>query len=441
MTAVHVQIDSQISMRNLCIARFYYFNSRGIGLFRFSRTIAFICVAAVSVPGLMSVNSAKAQTICIGGICINGGPTRTRSTAPSQPRWSSSFVSDRQFASNGKGLTVTYDDSAQLILHVGIVTPFPNMTPKTRVPVSIVIGGSSFPVTGVVNETATTLIIAGTTVIPILGKLKTGNSVKVTFLGNDFTVRLGGSRDAIEQVEMGARQWAMLRKDKIDDARKEAAETDIEERPKKKVDTLTVADDANKGIRPTSKLRAGDRKVSDLRVQYYVPGTRDIGEMWVNWDVDDAGLYVGLNFIDPTHKYETKAHAIRMPFQKDMPACEQDLNVEPEILTIDCKFTRSLIKAHQWQTTLEDKKYRKPVTKLIDYIVGDEGANKYFSVVFKRYEDGGYAVQLDDSKFGVSKLFNFTIANALDLARITQDAVTEAGHGTLSEEELDDILQ
>lgn len=163
--------------------------------------------------------------------------------------------------------------------------------------------------------------------------------------------------------------------------------------------------------------------------------------MWVNWDVDDEGLFVGLNFIDPTHKYVTQAHAIRMPFKKEMPACDQNLEVEPDILTIDCNFTRALIKAHQWQQTLEEKKYRKPVIKMISYITGDEESDKYFSVIFKRYEDGGYAVQLDDHKFGVSKLFNFTIANALDLARITQDAVQEAGFGTISEEELDDILQ
>lgn len=193
-----------------------------------------LAIAMLSyAPGYLRV--AEAQTLCIGGVCLKAGATKRRTTSgPSQPRWTSSFIGDRQYATNGKGITVTYDEIVQLILHVAISTPFPNMTPKTEVPVSISIGSASFPVTGIVNETATVLIVTGTTVIPIAHKLKTGSSAKIAFLANDFSVRLSGSRDAIDQVELGARQYALLRKDKIDDARAEAADADIEERPQKR---------------------------------------------------------------------------------------------------------------------------------------------------------------------------------------------------------------
>jgi hypothetical protein len=398
----------------------------------------------------ISHNSASAASVCVGPFCVNaptgGGRSyrgsSSRGSSSSQPRWSSSFINDKQSASNNHGLKVTYDDAGELILLIDVKQPIPHSKPNMAVPVRIDIGRrGNFSSNAVMNEHGTMLTLSGPVVYSVASGMKSGSRVKVVFIGNDYTVRLRGSRDAIEQVEMAAKQWKLIRKDRIDDARKDRAEKDIAERPQQRVDTLQVADDTNRGVRPKDKLQAGSRKVSDIRVQYYVPGTREIGEMWVEWDVDNNGPYIGMNFIDPDHKYEQRAHSIRMPFQKGRPACEKDLAKEPDVSTADCRFIRAVLKADSWAKKLDEKKYRKSISKTVANITGKKGDEKSFSVVFKRYEDGGYAVQIDDSKFGISKLFNFTLENGLALARITQDAVNEANNATISEEDVDDLLQ
>lgn len=395
------------------------------------------------------VSEAEAASVCFGGLCVNGGSVRrprssggNRPSTPSQARWSTTVIEAKQIATNNHGLIVTYDDSGALILNAMIKNPVPNVKANMAIPVIVDLGRrGNFSVTGAVNTSLTSVVISGATAHAIARGLKSGSRADVTFLGNNYKVQLRGSQKAIEQVELAAQQWQLLRKDQIDDARKDNAKAEMKTRTQQRVDGLQVADEQNRGVRPKENLRDGPRKVSDLRVQYYIPGTREIGDMWVNWDVDEKGLYIGLNFIDPDHKYDNRAHTIRMPFEKDRPACEQDLKKKPEILMTDCRFTRALLKGQVWKAALEKKKYRKSVTKVIDYIRGSKEEQNALAVIFKRYEDGGYALQIEDRKFGVSKLFNFTVANALDLARITQDAVEEANQGTATEEDIDAILQ
>jgi hypothetical protein len=102
-------------------------------------------------------------------------------------------------------------------------------------------------------------------------------------------------------------------------------------------------------VRPeNSNLQTDARRSSERyqKVPYFIPGTKTVGEMWVEPKVDDAGqLRFDVNFIDPEADYQKVAIAIPMT---------------PDEIG---QFEAALASVEDWSRTATEKKIRKRYEK------------------------------------------------------------------------------
>lgn len=102
-------------------------------------------------------------------------------------------------------------------------------------------------------------------------------------------------------------------------------------------------------VRPeNSNLQTDARRSSERyqKVPYFVPGTKTVGEMWVEPKVDDTGqLRFDVNFIDPEADYQKVAIAI--------PMTSEEIG----------RFETALGSVEDWSRTATEKKVRKRYEK------------------------------------------------------------------------------
>ena len=177
------------------------------------------------------------------------------------------------------------------------------------------------------------------------------------------------------------------------------------------------------GIRPKSDLDATDGNINAIKIQYYIPGSEEIGEMWADWHVDDEkGPVMVLHFIDPTHKYEKEAHTINISLLPIDSPCNTDINIKSTKETSpSCKIVKDLLIVDKWAKIAKTQEMKRRYTKRVSFVTGDEKSKKSLGVNFQIYENGAMVAQIEEINHGFPKRFNFTLTQALELARYIEN--------------------
>lgn len=183
---------------------------------------------------------------------------------------------------------------------------------------------------------------------------------------------------------------------------------------------------ANLGI---TALRASE---TFHRVPYYIPGTREIGEMWVEPKVTETGeLMYNFNFMDPAAEYAVTRESIAM--------------ASAQIGQISDGFE----KVSDWTVTAQDNGVRKRFAKQAICFPLENCAEKRVGissteVVFLIYEDGSTAGQVKRNKGTFSTGFNFSVESGLLLAGYLRYMVDigeqEFMTGSMTNEDLDNLF-
>ena len=168
--------------------------------------------------------------------------------------------------------------------------------------------------------------------------------------------------------------------------------------------------------------------------------------MWVDWYIDDEkGPTMTLNFIDPTHPYENKTHIIKVSLLPIEKPCNTDLAVKSDKHTSpSCKIVKDLLRADKWGKIAKKQALRRQYTKRVSFIHGSTDSKISLSVLFKVYENGAMSAQIEQQKFNYPYRFNFTLANALELAKYIENSRKKARqkwmNKTRTKEDLDALF-
>lgn len=252
-------------------------------------------------------------------------------------------------------------------------------------------------------------------------------------------------------------QIATLSKVLEEQKKQQASTTDAEEKPaidqtivaiNVRIETLqkqytevdTVFSQYLTSITPNDRdLYLTARKASQLypKVPYYIPGTSEIGEFWVEPKVTDAGeLMFNFRLIDPAAENDTTRSLINMNLAQ--------LEVTQSALF---KLYKNSVIAH-------DKKIRENYTKRVACFPTDqcpeerqkgEKGKTSTEVLFMIYEDGSTGGKLQQNKGAFQEGVNFSIDSALllqaYLAHVINEAKLEFESGTRTQKQLDDMFQ
>ena len=192
-------------------------------------------------------------------------------------------------------------------------------------------------------------------------------------------------------------------------------------------------------IRPNDRdLYITARKASEIypRVPYYIAGTPEIGEFWVEPGVDDSGKQVfTLNFVDPSFDLNKVRSEIRLSATE-----AEDLQ-------------KGLFRVREWSKTAHDDKIRKSFEKRVTCFPeadcppdGQTLDGKLSTELrFIIYEDGSTAGRIQRNKGRYVEGFNFSIDSGLllqaYLAHVIKEASLDFRQGTYSREELDKLFK
>lgn len=193
-------------------------------------------------------------------------------------------------------------------------------------------------------------------------------------------------------------------------------------------------------IKPNDRdLYLTARKASQLypKVPYYIPGTNEIGEFWVEPRITDAGeLMFNFRLIDPAAENDTTRSLINM----NLDQLEQSQN--------------ALFKLHKNSVIAHEKKIRENYTKRVICFPTDqcpeerqkgEKGKTSTEVVFMIYEDGSTGGRLQQNKGAFQEGVNFSIDSALllqaYLAHVVKEAKLEFESGTRTQKQLDEMFQ
>ena len=247
-------------------------------------------------------------------------------------------------------------------------------------------------------------------------------------------------------VENAAQIWKKTKPDSLNIARAERAVMEHKEHLVRKASNQLEFSQKMLGIRPKSNLKKDDKNLYTHKIKYYKPGSEEIGEMWVDWYIDDEkGPMLRLNFMDPTHPYEKKTYVIKVSLLPIDKQCNTDLSVKSDENTSpSCKIVKNLLRADKWGKIAKEKELRRQYTKRVSFIKGNNDSKISLSVLFKVYEDGSMAAQIEERKFKFPYRFNFTLANALELAKYIEisrkKARQEWFNQTRTKEDLDALF-
>lgn len=210
-------------------------------------------------------------------------------------------------------------------------------------------------------------------------------------------------------------------------ASQEALATDLEEKARRTYNTPIYPDNANRTVTAI--------KASEIfpRIPYYIPGTTEIGEMWVVPTVTDDGyLKFLLNFMDPEAEYGRVRESV------DLESTEL-----PQVAD-------ALKKVERWSDQAQKAEIRRNFLKRA-YCVPEKDCaerkpgNSSTEVVFAIYEDGGTAAKIQRNKGSFSSSYNFSIKSAMLLVAYMEYMADigsrEFNAGSMTDDELDAIFK
>jgi peptidoglycan hydrolase-like protein with peptidoglycan-binding domain len=210
-------------------------------------------------------------------------------------------------------------------------------------------------------------------------------------------------------------------------ASQEILATGIEEQAKRTYNTPIYPDNANRTVTAI--------KASEIfpRIPYYVPGTTEIGEMWVVPTVTDDGYLKFLfNFMDPEAEYGRVRESV------DLESVEL-----PQV-------AEALKKVERWSDQAQKAEIRRNFLKRA-YCVPEKDCaerkpgNSSTEVIFAIYEDGGTAAKIQRNKGSFSSSYNFSIKSAMLLVAYMEYMADigsrEFNAGSMTDDELDAIFK
>jgi len=185
-------------------------------------------------------------------------------------------------------------------------------------------------------------------------------------------------------------------------------------------------------IRPSNaNLGVTAAKASEVfpRVPYYIPGTEEIGEMWIKPYVSDGGeLLYNFNFVDETAEFGKI---------KDTIVLSAD-----NIGTV----STALVKVNEWSDKALEKNMRRRFAKSAacfpEAMCGKrEAGNTSTEVVFMLYEDGSTSTKIQQNKGKFQSGYNVSVESGLLLSAYA-DYMMDIGSkefmaATMTDEELD----
>ena len=365
----------------------------------------------------------------------------------SSERWTTQTISNKPIATNFQGLIVSYDDMGELIVKTSIKNPIPSMFKDgDKIQLTTKFNKGNRITSSTLDEKSNSLIISGIDAMYVIEKLKSSSYVKTDFVNNEYCSQLKGSSKAIKTVASSATFWKNNRPDHINEARVARATQEHATHSKSVASNQKEFGEKIAGIRPKSDLDAADGNVNVTKIQYYVPGSEEIGEMWVNWHInDEKGPMMRLHFMDPTHQYESEAHKIDISLQPIESVCNTDINVDSDKNTSpSCKIVKDLLRADKWGKIAKAKDLKRRYSKRVSFIQGEEQSKKSLAINFQVYENGAMTAQVEEMNHGFPKQFNFTLANALELSRYVENTREKAHkkwmNKTRSKEDLDALF-
>jgi len=176
-------------------------------------------------------------------------------------------------------------------------------------------------------------------------------------------------------------------------------------------------------------------KLSEVfpKIPYYVPGTKEAGEMWVAPKVTNEGnLVYNFNFMDPKAKFATVRDSI--------------IVTPSNVKTL----SNSFVKVNDWTAVAKKKALRKRFMKRVACFPQDQcqekkTGNSSTEVDFVLYEDGSTAAKVQRNKGEFSAGYNFSVESALLMAGYL-DFMRDVGQneftsGTMTNADLDDVFK
>ena len=185
-------------------------------------------------------------------------------------------------------------------------------------------------------------------------------------------------------------------------------------------------------IKPSNaNLGVTAAKASEVfpRVPYYIPGTEEIGEMWIKPYVSNGGeLLYDFNFVDKTAEFGKI---------KDTIVLSAD-----NIGTV----SKALVKVNEWSDKALEKNMRRRFAKSAacfpEAMCGKREAGKTSTeVVFMLYEDGSTSTKIQQNKGKFQSGYNVSVESGLLLSAYA-DYMIDIGSkefmaATMTDEELD----
>ena len=189
-------------------------------------------------------------------------------------------------------------------------------------------------------------------------------------------------------------------------------------------------------IKPTNaNLGVTAVKASEVfpRVPYYIPGTDEIGEMWIKPYVTDAGMLMyDFNFVAGVSEFDKIKDTIQM-------------NSEQMRTT-----SVALVKVTEWSDVAIEKgmrrRYQKTAACFPEAMCGkNEAGNTSSEVIFMLYEDGSSAARIQQNKGKFRSGYNLSVESGLLLSAYL-DYMAEIGEkefeaNTISDEDLDSVFK
>lgn len=418
-------------------------------------------------------------------------PRAAQPAQPSEPRWYSTSIGSKQIATNGQGIAVSYNDSGELTVELNCLQPCFSFEAGAQVPVQFnVSGASNTSAIGTLKDDKTQVIVSGANAGIVAQALKSGSRVNAIFLTNNLSSRLRGSRDVITQIELAAAQWKASHqgvKAAVRDIKEEVAQefnqrlgelehqiavwNRVLQQQERRL-TITVLDSEKVSISETIKtikvrinelseemrgkeadveyyltnIRPQDRDIyvsarkrSEIEPQapYYIPGTNETGQFWVEPVVTNEGiLQFNFRMIDPLSPNDTTRSLIPM-------SLDQLKDVQQAIK----KLSDMSKTAHKNKIR---KNYSKRVVCFPELECPDERSNGTIGkssteVIFQIYEDGSTAGRIQQNKGPYQEGFNISIETAnyfqayLDL--VIEDAKSDYSAGTKTVKDLDKLFE
>ena len=192
-------------------------------------------------------------------------------------------------------------------------------------------------------------------------------------------------------------------------------------------------------IKPNDRaLFATARKASELypRIPYYIPGTNEIGEFWIEPSVSDKGdMLFNFQFVDK----DAYVQKIRGKIEMSLSEVEET--------------QRAFLKSHEWAKIAHSQKIRRAYEKRVSCFPVAEcpqeaeriDGKSSTEILFNIYEDDSTSARVQRNKGRFIEGYNLSIESALllqaYLGHVIKEAKLELQSGTQDKKALDKIFQ